>query len=222
MQESNQNFNHLKIHTQYSICEGAIKIEDLKNYCKKNKIKSIGLSDTNNLCGALEFSEEISKAGTQPIIGTQINFKFNDEIGLVPLIAKNQKGYETILKLSSESYLQNNDNLIPYCDISNLINSPDGIIVLSGSLHSLSGNLFNKNKNQDLIDLYSKLKQNFKNDFYLEIQRHNDKNEKQFELFNLNLSSSLQIPLIATHEVFYIDQSMYEAHDALLCIKNKE
>ena len=222
MQESNQNFNHLKIHTQYSICEGAIKIEDLKNYCKKNKIKSIGLSDTNNLCGALEFSEEISKAGTQPIIGTQINFKFNDEIGLVPLIAKNQKGYETILKLSSESYLQNNDNLIPYCDISNLINSPDGIIVLSGSLYSLSGNLFNKNKNQDLIDLYSKLKQNFKNDFYLEIQRHNDKNEKQFELFNLNLSYSLQIPLIATHEVFYIDQSMHEAHDALLCIKNKE
>ena len=80
MQENNQNFNHLKIHTQYSICEGAIKIDQLKDFCKKNKIKSIGLSDTNNLCGALEFSEEISKVGTQPIIGTQINFKYNDEI----------------------------------------------------------------------------------------------------------------------------------------------
>ena len=53
MQENNQNFNHLKIHTQYSICEGAIKIDQLKDFCKKNKIKSIGLSDTNNLCGAL-------------------------------------------------------------------------------------------------------------------------------------------------------------------------
>ena len=61
MQENNQNFNHLKIHTQYSICEGAIKIHDLKNYCKENNIKSIGLSDTSNLCGALEFSEEVSK-----------------------------------------------------------------------------------------------------------------------------------------------------------------
>ena len=83
MQENNHYFNHLKIHTQYSICEGAIKIDDLKNYCKEKKIKSVGLSDTSNLCGALEFSEEISKTGTQPIIGTQINFKFNDEIGII-------------------------------------------------------------------------------------------------------------------------------------------
>ena len=67
----NQNFNHLKIHTQYSICEGAIKIDDLKDFSKINKIKSLGLNDTTNLCGALEFAEKISKVGTQPIIGTQ-------------------------------------------------------------------------------------------------------------------------------------------------------
>ena len=75
MSESvSQNFNHLKIHTQYSICEGAIKIDDLKDFSKDNKIRSLGLSDTMNLCGALEFAEKISKTGTQPIIGTQINF----------------------------------------------------------------------------------------------------------------------------------------------------
>ena len=70
---NNKNFNHLKIHTQYSICEGAIKIDELADYCKSNKIKTIGLADSYNLCGALEFSEKISKAGTHPIIGTQIN-----------------------------------------------------------------------------------------------------------------------------------------------------
>ena len=91
MPESNiKTFNHLKIHTEYSICEGAIKIEDLKDYCKKNKIKSVGLSDTSNLCGALEFSENISKSGTQPIIGSQIYFKFKDVYGLLPLIALNK------------------------------------------------------------------------------------------------------------------------------------
>ena len=77
---NNQKFNHLKIHTQYSICEGAIKIDNLKNFCKDRKIKSIGLSDTSNLCGALEFSENISKAGPQPIIGPQINFNFEDTV----------------------------------------------------------------------------------------------------------------------------------------------
>ena len=62
MSESHsQNFNHLKIHTQYSICEGAARIDDLQEYSKKNKIKTLGLCDTSNLCGALEFAENISK-----------------------------------------------------------------------------------------------------------------------------------------------------------------
>ena len=56
------NFNHLKIHSQYSICEGAIKIDDLKDKAKENKIKSLGLCDTSNLCGAIEFSEKIIKS----------------------------------------------------------------------------------------------------------------------------------------------------------------
>ena len=73
MSESqSQNFNHLKIHTQYSICEGAIKIDQLKDFCKKNKIQSLGISDSNILSGALEFSEALSSIGTQPIIATQI------------------------------------------------------------------------------------------------------------------------------------------------------
>ena len=73
-----KNFNHLKIHSQYSICEGAVKIDDLKDFYKDNNTRALGLSDTSNLCGALEFAEKLSKVGVQPIIGTQINFKHND------------------------------------------------------------------------------------------------------------------------------------------------
>ena len=67
MEKNENQFNNFKIHTQYSICEGAIKIDELADFCKKNNIKSAGLCDSFNLCGALEFSEKISKAGTQPI-----------------------------------------------------------------------------------------------------------------------------------------------------------
>ena len=75
-----KKFNHLKIHSQYSICEGEIKIDDLKDEAKEFKIKTLGLCDTSNLCGAIEFSDKLSKVGTQPIIGSQINFKFSDSL----------------------------------------------------------------------------------------------------------------------------------------------
>ena len=100
-----KTFNNIKIHTQYSICEGAIKIDDLAEYCKINKIKSLGLADSFNLCGALEFSEKLSKVGTQPIIGTQINLKLQNITGKVTLYAKTEKGYKNLTKLSSLSYL---------------------------------------------------------------------------------------------------------------------
>ena len=121
MQSINSQFTHFKVHTQYSICEGALKIDNLKNFCKENKIRSIGLSDTSNLCGALEFSENISKTGTQPIIGTQILYKHNDLFGLIPLIAKNENGYKNIIKLSSNSSLNAKEGSLPFCNLTELL-----------------------------------------------------------------------------------------------------
>ena len=88
LQSKKKSFNQIKIHSQYSICEGALKIENLKEYCKKNKIQSVGLSDTFNLSGALEFSENISSVGTQPIIGSQVQFRFKNTYGAIPTYSK--------------------------------------------------------------------------------------------------------------------------------------
>ena len=220
MEKYNQ-FNHLKIHSQYSICEGAAKINDLAEFCKKNKVPSIGISDTSNLCGALEFSENLSKYGTQPIIGTQINFKYAGELGLIPLIAKTEKGYKFIVELSSKSYLDSDNLSLPHCKIEDLLKIGKDIIVLTGSVNGLIGKLFDKGKYNEIEEIYKSLNKIFINNFYIEIQRHNDENEKNFENFNLNKSEELDIPIIATNEVFYIDKNMHEAHDALTCIGNK-
>ncbi len=222
MTESNsQNFNHLKIHTQYSICEGAARIDDLQEYSKKNKIKSLGLCDTSNLCGALEFAEKISKSGTQPIIGTQINFKIGETIGLLPLFALNEVGYKNIIKLSSFSYLKNDELSDPHVDFELLLNNSRGVAIFSGTVFGLFGKLFDKGKFTEIEELYSKIKKVFGDRFYLEIQRHNDQNEIGFEKFNLRKSLDLELPIIATNEVFYLNKEMYEAHDALICIGNK-
>ena len=221
LQSKKKSFNQIKIHSQYSICEGALKIENLKEYCKKNKIQSVGLSDTYNLSGALEFSENISSVGTQPIIGSQVQFRFKNTYGLIPLIAKNYNGYKNIIELSSKAYLENVDNDQPHCSIEDLTKYSDGIIVLSGAINNLIGNMFNKGLFEELDELIIILNNNFKENFYLEIQRHGDKNEKEFEIFNLKVSKKYQIPIIATNEVYYLDKEMHEAHDALMCIGQK-
>ena len=122
------------IRDRYSICEGAIKIDDLQEYSKTNKIKSLGLCDTSNLCGALEFAEKISKSGTQPIIGTQINLKIHDTIGLLPLYALNDIGYKNIIELSSVSYLNNDELSDPHLTFEHLLNNSDGIENVSVNL----------------------------------------------------------------------------------------
>jgi len=220
-ESSSKNFNHLKIHTQYSICEGAIKIDDLQVFSKSNKIQSLALCDTSNLCGALEFAEKISKAGSQPIIGTQINFKYADTIGLLPLFALNEEGYKRIIKLSSLSYLENDELSDPHINFEELLEDNEGVALFSGTVFGLFGKLFDKGKFSETHDLYRKIKSIYNDRFYLEIQRHKDQNELSFEKFNLKKSLELEIPIIATHEVFYINKDMYEAHDALICIGNK-
>jgi len=214
-------FNNFKIHTQYSICEGAIKIDDLANHCKEKKIPNIGICDSYNLCGALEFSEKISKSGTHPITGTQINFSLENALGKLPLFATTSQGYKNLINLSSKSYLDSNERTGPNCKISDLKKINTGLILLSGNHHGLFGKLFKLNKLKQIEEAIKELKNIFKDRFYLEIQRHNEDGEENYENFIIKISEIYQIPLIATQEVFYLTKDMYEAHDALVCIGQK-
>ncbi len=222
MHTNDKNFNNIKIHTQYSICEGAIKIDDLADYCKANKIKSLGIADSYNLCGALEFSEKLSKVGTQPIIGTQINLKECNVLGKVTLYAKSEEGYKNLTKLSSLSYLKNDETDEPSCKLKDFIENNHDLILLTGNYRNFFGKLFHSNKIKDFKKIVNLLKDNFKNRIYFEVQRHHEVGEKNYENFILNSSSNLEIPLIATQDVFYLSNDMYEAHDALKCIGQKE
>jgi len=222
MSVNTKEFNNIKIHTQYSICEGAIKIDDLADYCKTKKIKAIGLADTTNLCGALEFSEKISKAGTQPIIGTQINLIDDNEIGKITLYAMTEKGFKNLTKLSSLSYLKNRDKDEPSCEIIDLVDNNEDLIILTGNYKNFFGKLFSANKTKKIDEIINKLKISFKDRLYIEIQRHGEDQELNYENYLLELSSLCDLPLIASQEVYYIESNMSEAHDALICIGEKQ
>ena len=221
MSNEKKQFINFKVHTQYSICEGAIKIPELAEHCKINKVPALGLSDSYNLCGALEFSQEISKVGTQPIIGSQINFKFSDTIGKIPIFAKTEEGYKNLIKLSSKSYLDVNESQEPHCLIEELFQNKRDLIVLSGGINCLLSDLIKKNRLKETENIILELKKNFPELFYLEIQRHNDIGEKNLEEVFLNLSGKHKIPIIASREIYYINKDMHEAHDALICIGEK-
>ena len=219
---SEKSFNNIKVHSQFSICEGAIKIDELAEFCKSHKIKSIGLTDSHNLCGALEFSEKLSKAGTQPIIGTQINLKANDIIGKITLYAQSEIGYKNLTKLSSLSYLSSKEIDEPACEIEDLITNNKDLILLTGNHRDYFGKLYQANKIKDFDKTINILKKNFSNRIYFEVQRHNEVDEKNFENYILNFSKLSNVPLIATQEVYYLNQEMFEAHDALICIGEKK
>ncbi len=222
MLDLNKEFNNIKVHTQYSICEGAVKIDELAEYCKVNKIKAIGLADSYNLCGALEFAEKISKVGTHPIIGTQINILYDNIIGKITLYATSELGYKNLTKLSSLSYLKDLKNEDPHCAIDELKKNSQDIIVLTGNYNNFFGKLFNKNKLKDFEKIIENLKSSFNDRLYIEIQRHSEVPEENYENYLLKISSLHNLPLIASQEVYYLDSNTAEAHDALICIGQKQ
>jgi len=109
------DFVHLRVHSAYSLAEGAVRIDELIDLCKKNKMPAVAVTDTSNLFGALEFSIAAARAGIQPIIGCNIYLVDNNfENGYLLLIAKNELGFKNLSRLVTISYLENSKENYPY------------------------------------------------------------------------------------------------------------
>jgi len=221
---------HLRVHTEYSLLEGATRLKKLPELCKTNDMPAIAVTETNNLFSALEFSVLFKDHGLQPIIGCQIDFKFAD---LVPdkrgpttapivLLAQNELGYKNLMKLSSEMYIQNDYEKVEI-SLEQLENHAAGLICLTGGSKGPLGQLILAAQDKAARDLLSKFHGIFSDRLYLELQRHPQgaglpKEENDSEPVFINMAYDLNIPLIATNDVYFDNGEMYEAHDALLCI----
>ena len=225
---TSSNFVHLHLHSSYSLLEGAITIKKLQQLCSDHNMPAVAITDTGNMFAALEFSELLANSGVQPIVGCQINLQYNFENdNLLPspivLLAKNEVGYQNLMKLSTISYLER-DQSDPYINLTDLESYSNGLICLSGGVDGPLGQVLLQSASVSMETLADKLVTIFGDRFYLEIQRHpiqtsfRTLNEGKTEPKFLELALKKKIPIVATNDVYFPDSEMYEAHDALLCI----
>jgi len=202
---------------------------------------AVAVTDTNNLFGALEFSGAAKKAGIQPIIGCQLAIEYEtstneaEESGFpqpagmakgkpaapMVLLAQNDIGYRNLLKLLAHAYLKSDDAHDPRIPMDVLNAYTEGVIALTGGPGGPLGQLILDGQNQAAEILVEVLKSAFPGNLYMEVMRHGTSAERNTEATFLELAYEHDIPLVATNEAFYPDRSMFEAHDALICIEEK-
>jgi len=223
---------HLRVHSAYSLLEGALPIKTLTSLAKAQAMPALAITDTNNLFGALEFSETLSHAGIQPIIGISLSIDMADDTqsgphvqtqkassGVLALLAKDEVGYANLLKLSSRAFINAADEQIdPMVSLERLRQLSEGLIALSGGPDGpVNKSLVDGQVSQAQTRLKT-LKDIFQDRLYVELQRHGTEPEQTAEQSLIDLAYQLELPLVATNQAYFATPGAFEAHDALICI----
>ncbi len=219
------DFVHLRARSSYSLSEGAIKIDDLVMLCRDHSMPAVAMTDHGNLFGALEFSQKASSSGIQPIIGCLLGVRDvveRSSPGLSPapmiLLAKDAQGYDNLLFLVSQSFLEVDPGASPHLDLEAIAERSSGLIALTGGPQGPVGRLLFEGQKDAAERLLGRLAEIFPDRLYMEIMRHGLPAEQQTEPYFLDYADTFNLPLVATNDIYFSQEDMYEAHDALLCI----
>ena len=223
-------FVHLRVHTAYSLSEGAIRIPDLVAACRAGRMPAVAIADTDNLFGAMEFSRACAEAGVQPVIGCQLSVSMapSEEPGggadggtpraPVVLLVKDEAGYRNLLKLLSAAYLTEGGAHQPQVPVDALAARNEGLVLLTGGPAGPLGRLLLQGRRAAAERWLQRLAGAFAGRLYVELSRLGAEDEARIEAETLELADGLDLPLVATNEAFFLGEDMYEAHDALLCV----
>ena len=210
------SFIHLRNHSSYSLLEGAIRPKQLIKQCKLFDMPAVAITDTSNLFCAMEFSLEASANGIQPILGAQIYIgNAHDEL---VLLVQSEAGYKNLSSMISHAYMNSDGNEKPFISWEQLTSQAAGLICLSGGIKGPIGTKIISRQFDEAHLITQKLQDIFKDNLYIELQRHGDRAEDMCEPHFLKLADDLNIPLVATNQSFFMVEDEHEAHDALLCI----
>jgi DNA polymerase-3 subunit alpha len=225
---SDPGFVHLHVHSSYSLLEGALTISKLAELAKADRQPALALTDTDNMFGALEFSDKLAASGIQPIIGCALSVDFGDQeaprhsghalkLPRVVLLAAREEGYRNLMRLTSRAFLDTPSGEAPHIKVAALENAA-GLIALTGGPAGPLDLALAAGQSELAASRCARLQSLFGDRLYVELQRHALQEERQLEPALLELAYTKGLPLVATNEPFYAQREDFEAHDALICI----
>jgi len=243
------DFVHLHNHSQFSVLQSTVSVQDLVKTAAKNKMPAVALTDIGNMMGAFHFvrdilyhnksvetknktavenGEEPTEKIIKPIVGCEffvcenhLDKSRKDNGYQIVLLAKNKKGYHNLAKMSSIAFTQG-FYYVPRIDKNIIQQYKEDIIVLSGSLYGeVPNKLLNIGENQAEEALLW-WKENFQEDFYIELSRHNQEDENRVNSALIDLANKHNVKTVATNNVFYVNKEDANAHDILLCVRDGE
>jgi DNA polymerase-3 subunit alpha len=222
------DFVHLHLHTEYSLLDGAAKVDDLVAYLVENNINACAVTDHGNMYASLYFAEECVKKGIKYIIGCEL-YATDDHFDKRPgtktehivLLAKNKTGYKNIVKLDSLSYIDGFYGK-PRISYDYIKKYSEGVICLSACLAGRIPQYLMHGEYDNAKEFALEMQEVFGEDFYIELQDHGIEEERQIIPDLIKLARELNIQLVATNDVHYIRKEDWEAHDVLLCIQTKK
>ena len=221
-------FVHLRSRSPYSILEGALRIKQTAARCREMRMPALALTDTNNMCGALEFSDTLASHGIQPIIGVTLSLDLEiddqpgqlrkDPDGTIALLAKNERGYGHLMELSSAAFLDVAATDLPHVKAARLGALSEGVIALTGGPDGALNKLICQGRLAEAEVWLDKLAEIYPKRLYVELQRHDLPYELEAEKVLIDWAYKKNLPLVATNEPYFLDPDIHQAHDALLAI----
>jgi DNA polymerase-3 subunit alpha len=225
-------FVHLHLHSQYSLLDGAIKLDQLFERAKALAMPAVALTDHGNLFGAVEFYEKAREAGVKPILGCEAYIssgsRFDkearehdeggfDAISHLLLLASDATGYRNLMQLVSRGYLEG-FYYKPRIDLDLLRRHSDGLIATSGCLSSMVSRAILDGQTRTAWERVEEFSRIFPGRFYLELQRHGIGAQDRVNAELVKMSSEMRLPLLATNDAHYLEHGDHRHHEALLCI----
>lgn len=221
-----QDFVHLRLHTEFSVTDGILRINDAVNLAVTHEMYALPLTDLHNMFGLVKFYKKCREKGIKPIIGAELNMQGDDETNhyKILVLVKNLAGYRALCKLITRSYTENKILDIPYVKDEWLLSTkqPD-LIILSGGLSGDIGHLIINNKINLASERASSWIEAFPDSYYMELQRFT--HHPQVNLLvsgSVAIANKLNIPLVATHPIQFANATDYLAHEVRVCVADSD